>query len=208
MDILKHYGFAVLIAVFLALFIRFFLIEAYRIPVVAMRPTLEAGDTIFVSKWDFGIFKRKPRYGEVILFSPPEDPGVDYIKRVVGLSGDTVEIKNGKVILNSQVLEVPTSTQSICGKEKILETVYPVCWEPPLIEDREPLKIPQDSIFVLADLRTQLPGKAKRGWRVIPLSSLKGKPRWIWLSITPSLRSGESSWFSRIRFERMFRDIQ
>src|SRR6185503_10218972 len=88
--LVREYGGAVLVAVVVALVIRVFLIEAYKIPSSSMRPALEPGDTIFVSKLEF-----KPDYGQVVVFSLPADPRRDFIKRIIGLPGDTVQMKKG-----------------------------------------------------------------------------------------------------------------
>src|SRR5687767_14523778 len=102
-QLIRDYGGAILVAVAVALASRFFGIEAYRIPSPAMRPTLEPGDTIFVSKSAFGLRfpgaaapftgGRPPARGEIVVYSPPIDPGRDYIKRVIGLPGDSVELR-------------------------------------------------------------------------------------------------------------------
>ncbi|MBI3535318.1 MAG: signal peptidase I, partial [Deltaproteobacteria bacterium] len=86
-NVARHYGIAIGLAILLALFIRAFIIEAYRIPVSAMRPTLESGDTVFATKWDYGIrlplsgkkiFTGKlPHHGELVLFAHPDEPEID-----------------------------------------------------------------------------------------------------------------------------------
>src|SRR5262245_52071128 len=108
--LLRDYGITVLLAVAAALLIRYSLIEAYRIPTSAMRPALEPGDTIFVSKSRFelrlpGVSKplsegAPPERGEVVLFSmvdpdPEKGERHDFIKRVIGIPGDTVQLKRG-----------------------------------------------------------------------------------------------------------------
>ena len=132
---LRDYGTAIVAAVFFALLIRFFVIEAYRIPTQAMRPTLEPGDTIFVTKWPVG-FNRKVQRGDVLVFESPSEPGRDYIKRALGLAGDLVEVRRGRVTLNGQVLTMPAKqSNSVCGHEQIplnglpddSKHTYPVC---------------------------------------------------------------------------------
>jgi signal peptidase I len=215
----RDYGGAIVIAVAVALVIRFFLFEAYRIPSSAMRPALEPGDTIFVAKWPFGLrfpwseealtSPRKPEYGEVVVFSPPADPRRDYVKRVIGLPGDTIALREGKLWLGDKAAVDPASVKANCGNEKLPSGFdYPVCWEPPLGEDFGPITVPPDSVFVLGDLRSQANDSRKsKGWGVVPITSLKGSAWWIWLSIEPRGQSAPSSWFSRIRFERMFQRV-
>ncbi|MBC7691874.1 MAG: signal peptidase I [Methylotenera sp.] len=222
--LIRDYGLAALLAVLIALFIRFFVIEAYRIPSQAMRPTLEAGDTVFVAKSTYGLRTpwstkpfsagRMPHYGEVVIFSFPDEPRKDFIKRVVGLPGDTVELKKGKLLLNGKPVTIETSSKSLCGEEKIPTPSgsplvrYPVCWEPPHLELTKPMLIGENQIFVVGDARSEFPEyKPAKNWALVPLSSLKGRALWVWLSIDPQGDRAPSSWFSRVRFERMFRPI-
>ena len=208
-----------MIAVTVALMIRFFVIEAYRIPSTAMRPTLEPGDTIFVSKSVFGLrypwtqtkfsSGRPPRFGEVVVYAFPEDPRRDFIKRVIGLPGDTVQIKKGKVILNGSEITHATSDKAICGEEHLLSAHYAVCWEPPLLDSGVAVQVPEGQVFVAGDARTQtLDPRKSKNWELIPMSAIKGKALWVWLSIDPPLVGAHNGWFSRIRFERMFAKIQ
>lgn len=211
--ILKEYGLAIFVAVFVALFLRFFLIEAYRVPSHAMKPTLEPGDTIFVAKYPFGVrfpwsdkvhfTIRAPERGEVIIFSPVNDPTREYIKRVVGLPGDWIEVKNGHVFINDKDLTQGVQKHELCGFENNGPIRYPVCWEPPILEDISKIRVPDEHLFVLGDLRS-IPQDFKKikPWGIIPMSSLRGSALWVWLSVQPN------SPFPRIRFERMFRRIQ
>lgn len=223
-SLFRDYGATVAVAVVVALLIRFFLFEAYRIPSSAMRPTLEPGDTIFVEKWPFGLrwpwadepftSARKPRHGEVVVFSYENEQTRDYIKRVLGLPGDTVEIQNGTFFLNGQSMEVPGSRKSDCGTEKTPEgTTYPVCFDPHPIENFGPTTVPSDSFFVVGDFRgkpTKEVGVEKNlhAWGIFPLSSLRGSALWIWLSLDPQNKGSANGLFPSIRFDRMFRRVQ
>src|SRR4051812_44284119 len=121
----RDYGATILAAVGVALLIRFFVIEAYRIPSPAMKPTLEPGDTIFVAKWPFGLRMpgfsqpltsgKLPARGDVVVFSPPLEPRRDYIKRVLGLPGDLVSVKKGQAFLNGATLRVNPAATSLCA---------------------------------------------------------------------------------------------
>lgn len=212
---LKDYGGAVLAAIVIALIVRFFVIEAYRIPSATMRPTLEPGDTIFVAKWPYGLrvpFKRSPvvrgrapRRGEIVVFSLPEDPAREFIKRVIALPGDTIELRKGKPIVNGAHLTVSDSPDAVCGRETNGDVMHGVCWEPPLLPDMAPEKVPEGSIFVLGDLRTDPKDIRKNlGWGLVPMQNISARALWVWLSIEPKRGSG---WFSRIRFYRMFKEI-
>jgi signal peptidase I len=230
--VLKAYGSTILVAITIAVFIRFFVIEPYRIPTQSMRPTLEPGETIFVSKWPFGSripflqFRltdgRVPERGEVVLIGHPEYSRLDLIKRVIGVEGDVVQVKSGRVLLNGKPLAVKIDQGNNCGQEFLPGgKSYGVCWEPPALEDFGPEKIPEGSIFVLGDFRTgmtpsstlvsapeQVPGIPKKNWGIFPRALLKGKALWVWLSIQPQMLGDSNGWFPRFRFERMFRRIE
>jgi signal peptidase I len=106
----REYGEAVLLAVLLALGLRAFVVEAYRIPSGSMAPTLLGGDHVFVSKLAYGVrlplthvrvlARRTPRRGDVIVFESPRQRGVDVVKRVVGVPGDVVELREQVLYVN------------------------------------------------------------------------------------------------------------
>jgi signal peptidase I len=109
---------SVVYAVLIALFIRTFFYEPFSIPSASMVPTLLVGDYLFVSKFSYGysryslplglplipgrIFFHEPKRGDVVVFKLPRDPSVDFIKRVVGLPGDTIQMKDGILNINGQ----------------------------------------------------------------------------------------------------------
>lgn len=215
-SLIREYGSAVFLAVVAAFFIRAFLIEAYRIPSHAMRPSLEPGDTIFVAKWSFGLrfpgfdapltHGRSPRHGEIVVFSMQDGSRRDYIKRVVGLEGDTVMLRGGHLFINGKPSEVVGSQHSNCYLEKTdEEKTYPVCLETPLPEDFGPLAIAKGSVFLIGDTRTQ--GSSK-SWGNQPLQSLRGSALWIWLSVEPESTGVTTRTFPSLRSDRMFRRIQ
>lgn len=208
-----------LAAVVVALLIRFFVIEAYRIPSAAMRPTLEPGDTIFVSKWGYwGNRPPAPARGDVVVFSPVTENRRDYIKRVIGIPGDTVQLKGGHVLLNGEPLAAEVTTGAAetakkagCASEKFPGGhPFPVCWEPPVIDDFGPEKVPEGDVFLVGDLRSQGPNDTKKfkTWGVFPIATLRGRARWVWLSLESQSSGINGGWFPRFRFERMFKRIE
>jgi signal peptidase I len=209
--IARDYGIAIAAAVTVALLIRFFVIEAYRIPTSAMHPTLEPGDTIFVAKYPLG-FNRKVERGDVLVFTSGSEPARDYIKRAIGLPGDTIEVRKGRVTLNGKPLSLPEEHKNApCGREMIPGgRAYDVCWEPPINDDFGPEKVPEGSVFVLGDLRSQSPWDTKKhhSWGMVPLGAVRGKARWIWLSIEPHNVGMSPARFPNFRFDRMFRRIE
>ena len=105
---------AILVAVLIALFIRTFVVQAFKIPSGSMKPTLQIGDHILVNKFIYGIkipYLNKtiipiktPQRGDIIVFKYPVDPNKDFIKRVIGISGDVVECRNKKLYVNNKPL--------------------------------------------------------------------------------------------------------
>ncbi len=214
--VLKEYGLAIFFAIVLAMLFRFFAIEAYRIPNNTMRPTFEPGDTVFVTKWDFGyrnpltgeilIQGRKPERGELVVYSLPSDLKRDSIKRVIALPGDQIEINQGRIKLNKKQLTDDSQKNTSCFPE----LHYRVCSEPPILEEIPLMTVPEGQVFVLGDLRTLTPEmKRTKNYGLVPMNLIKAKVRWLWLSIEPTGSSGRSGgWFSRIRFERMFKAVE
>lgn len=110
----REYADSIAVAVLIALFLRAFVVEAFKIPSGSMIPTMEVGDHIFVNKFVYGIripftkiklfTWRKPKRGEVIVFIYPQDPDKDFIKRIVGVEGDRVSVKRNTVYINHQAI--------------------------------------------------------------------------------------------------------
>ena len=130
-------------ALIIALFIRTFFFQPFYIPSSSMEPNLLIGDRLFVSKYTYGysrhsfpfspkisnkrFFSQKPKRGDVMVFKTPADNRTDYIKRLIGLPGDTIQIINGLLYLNN--IEIPRSkfkinTKISCGNEIIESDIY------------------------------------------------------------------------------------
>jgi signal peptidase I len=201
--LLKEYAGAVIAAVVAAILIRMFLIEAYRIPTQVMRPSLEAGDLIFVAKMPYRY--RSPHYGEVVVYAPSEDSGRNYIKRVVGLSGDRVEIKGGRLKLNGALLDFVPDSSGACGEERHPAGAYKICLEPPLALDWAEQTVPADAVFVMGDLRSR--DASKKVVDIVAPSQLRAKALLIWLSIDPGRAEQPAGFFPKFRFDRMFRTV-
>src|SRR4030066_986523 len=113
----QEYIEAIIIAVLIALFIRTFVIAAYKIPSESMVPTLLVGDYLLVNKFIYGVkipILRKiiipitdPKRDDIIVFIFPKDRSLDFIKRVIGVGGDTIEIKNKKIFINNHKYKDP-----------------------------------------------------------------------------------------------------
>ncbi len=116
-NVIREYAEAIAVAVILALFIRTVVVQAFKIPSGSMIPTLEIGDHILVSKFIYGIKipwtntrlfpLKKPSHGDIMVFVYPEDKSKDFIKRVVGVPGDMLEIRGKQVFINGKPLDDP-----------------------------------------------------------------------------------------------------
>jgi signal peptidase I len=168
-----------------------------------MRPTLEPGDTVFVGKWS----SKPPARGELILYSPDEVEKRNYIKRVIAVGGDSVEIHQGKLIINDRVME-QKFTGAGCGTEVLYGgQEHAVCLEPPAMSDVAKQVVPPGSVYVLGDLRSAqqiMLADVGKSWGVVPVSAVKGRVLCIWLSIEP----GSNGLFPKIRFDRMFEGVR
>ncbi|MDQ3212685.1 MAG: signal peptidase I, partial [Acidobacteriota bacterium] len=112
---LREYFESIVIAVILALFVRTWVVQAFKIPTGSMENNLLIGDHLLVNKFVFGptgperglVPVRDPRRGDVVVFKYPDEPERDFIKRVIGLLGETIELRNKKVFVNGVGLEEP-----------------------------------------------------------------------------------------------------
>ncbi|MFN4197045.1 MAG: signal peptidase I [Caldimicrobium sp.] len=172
---------SLLIALIIALFIRTFVVQAYKIPSGSMIPTLLIGDYLLVNKLSYGLrnpakddFLYKwslPKRQEIVVFTCPANKKLDFIKRVIGLPGDRIEIINKKVYVNGAPLEEPYV--QFTDKEIYSKEVSPR-------DNYGPVVVPQGHIFVLGDNRDQ--SYDSRFWGFVPLHSLKGKALIIYFS--------------------------
>ena len=179
---IREYIEAILIALLLALFIRTFVVQAFKIPSGSMLNTLLIGDHILVNKFIYGIKNplndttwislTKPERRDIVVFKYPVNPKQDYIKRVIGVEGDTIEIKDKKVYVNG---EPQDENYSIFLDNKIL---------PANVQGRDnmgPIKVPEDSLFVMGDNRDN--SYDSRFWKFVDLKAVKGKAfilYWSW----------------------------
>ncbi len=173
---------AIIIAVILALFIRAFVVQAFKIPSGSMKQTLLIGDHILVNKFIYGVkipFSditvvpvKNPKRGDIIVFKFPEDPDKDFIKRVVGVSGDVVEIRNKQVYINDMLLN---QDHGIYTDPHII----PGAFQPR--DNLGPVTVPHASLFVMGDNRDH--SYDSRFWGFVDLKAVKGKAfiiYWSW----------------------------
>jgi signal peptidase I len=169
-EITGTYFKAILAALLIAWTVRFFGIEAYRIPNSAMSPTLLPGDTVFVTKWDYSIklpllsgtqlFQRMPERGDIVVFETRGRASRETVKRVIGAPGDRIQIRQGEILLNGS--RISDATLQKCGVEKLppskkaeRATSHGVCLERPLLPDRPEVTLGAQEFFVAPDLRSE-----------------------------------------------------
>lgn len=119
---IREWAESIVIALILALIIRAFVVQAFKIPSGSMIPTFEIGDRIFVNKFVYGSripFTdirlpqiKQPQRGDIIVFISPETPKKDFVKRLIAMEGETVEIKNGRILINGKEIDSPVSVRS------------------------------------------------------------------------------------------------
>ena len=150
----KDWVISIVTAVVMALLIRTFIVELYIVDGPSMRPTLQHEERLVVNKFIYNI--RNPERGEVLIFKYPRDPSRDFIKRVIAVGGDTIEIKEGRVYVNDQMLK----------EDYILEktrTEYPK------------MTVPEGTIFVMGDNRNNSDDSRFADVGFVPLDLVKGK---------------------------------
>jgi signal peptidase I len=162
---------SLVVAFILAMFIRAFIIQAFKIPTGSMRPTLMEGDLILVNKFLYGAkipFSswrlpklRKPARGDIIVFIYPENPKKDFIKRLVGLPGETVEIKDGAIYINDRVL----SDQLFSQRHYYNRGDF--------ASENQRVTVPSDGYFVLGDNSGS--SQDSRYWGFVPQNNVLGK---------------------------------
>lgn len=206
--ILREYGIAIAATAGLAVLFRFLVLEAYSIPGSSMAPNLLPGDQVLVWKTPYLFSTPTPKRGRVVLVSPPEDPRHRYLRRVIGLPGDEIELREGKLFINGTRAgraEVGGAGSADCSHETLDGIGYRSCIHSPVLPDQPAIRVPQGTAFLMADLRTQLSGDFPAA-TLVPLRSILGQAQWIWISIRPGPES-QQGFFSRLRFERLFRRV-
>ena len=181
-SVVREWSEAIIIAILIALFIRTFVVQAFKIPSGSMKPTLQIGDHLLVNKFIYGIkipFVRKtllpinnPRREDIVVFIYPMDRSKDFIKRVVGIAGDTIEIRNKKIYLNGSLYN---DGHGVYTDRRF----FPASIEPR--DNFGPVTVPAEHIFVMGDNRDQ--SYDSRFWGFVDLKDVLGKAfiiYWSW----------------------------
>lgn len=158
--LMKEWVEPIIIAVILALIIRTFVVQAFKIPTGSMRTTLMEGDRILVNKFIYKFVQ--PKRGEVIVFISPEDKKKDFIKRLVGLPNENIRISNGTIFINNAPLE----------EGSILKKRY-YYNRGEFGSEGQSVAIPNDAYYVLGD--NSISSRDSRYWGFMPKKYLLGK---------------------------------
>ena len=190
---------AIVVAVVLALFIRTFVVQAFKIPSGSMMNTLLVGDHILVNKFIYGVKLpyidktiiqiKEPKREDIVVFKYPKDPKLDFIKRVIGVAGDVVEIRNQKVYVNGELME---RDYAIHSRSRGLQAALG------LGDNFGPVRVPAHSLFVLGDNRDN--SKDSRFWGFVDLSAVKGKAFIIYWSWN---KDNSGSFINYVRWNRI-----
>jgi len=172
----KEYLEPIVFAVLIALFIRAFIVQAFKIPSSSMEPTLLVGDHLLVYKFIYGIRipytdikflqYNKPKRGDIVVFIFPKDRRKDFIKRVIGTEGEKVEIIHNKIYINGKVIDDPWGHFTMPRSS---------------IEDYSPVKVPEGSLFVMGDNRDN--SQDSRFWGFVNINEVKGKAFIVYFSL-------------------------
>lgn len=189
-SIIREYVEAIGTAFILALIVMTFVVQAFKIPSGSMIPTLSIGDHIFVLKFMYGVkipfsdtilfHTWSPKRGDVVVFKYPREENTDFIKRLIGEPGDTIEVKNKQLYINGEPVKEP----------------YIIHSDPNIIQERDnfgPVTVPEGKYFMMGDNRDQ--SLDSRFWGFVSENKMKGKAAliyWSWDS--------KESW---VRFERI-----
>ncbi|MCM0604638.1 MAG: signal peptidase I [Xanthomonadaceae bacterium] len=214
-SLIAEYGAAIGISIVLAVIIRVFLVEAFKVPTSVMRPSLLPGDYIFASKISYGVkipFSREyffhgaePEYGDVVIYESSAERD-NLIKRVVGLPGDEIELRKGHLVFNKTEPKFEPGKSPSCGHELHPKFGFNICLDSPLPPEVATVKVPEKYVYVLADYRTQASIRKKVG-ELIPMTAIKAKALFIWLSVTPKTETDGVSFFPQIRFDRLLTGV-
>lgn len=230
---------SLVIAILLAFIFRSFLFEPFYIPSGSMKSTLLVGDYVFVSKYSYGysrhsfpfgpnlfqgrVWETKPQRGDVIVFKLPSDTGVNYIKRLVGLPGDKIQVKDSVLYINGQMLP-RTRIKNFLDEDakgnkleipQYIETMpngvaYRVLDQDPNgpLDNTEIYTVPDRNFFFMGDNRDNSQDSRVLGMvGFVPEENLLGPARMIFFSSTAKLVE-VWKWFSGLRMDRFFHTVK
>ncbi|MGK7313213.1 MAG: signal peptidase I [Candidatus Longimicrobiales bacterium M2_2A_002] len=210
---------SLVIALTLFLVIRAFVVEAFRIPTASMENTLLVGDFLLVNKAVYGAqvpgtSVRLPAFGapergDVVVFTPPHDPARNYVKRLVGVAGDTLAMRDKILFRNGD----PVREDYVVYGDPLDSHAPSMGWQAdylvdpgnriryrPTRDNWGPLVVPEGRYFVLGDNRDD--SEDSRYWGFVEEASIKGKPLFVYYSFNPRTRD-QVPWLTEIRWDRI-----
>ena len=233
------------LAIFIALLIRSFVAEPFNIPSGSMKPNLLVGDFIFVSKWSYGyskhslpfsldlipdslsmfpekIFSRMPSRGDVVVFKYPKDNRTDYVKRLIGLPGDTIQIINGEIKINNTLVlrkrikdfedvnkrgekkRIRSYKEYFFNKEVEVLDIQ----DNGLVDNTNLVSVPEGHFFVMGDNRDNSQDSRFPDVEFVPMQNLVGKVQFIFFSLENSRFFQIWKWPKSIRCNRLITFIK
>ena len=228
-----------IMAVLAALVIRSLAFEPYNIPSSSMVPTLLVGDYLFITKFDYGysrfsflfplssilpkgrLFYVQPERGDIVIFKKPPENNTDYIKRIIGIPGDTIQLKAGRLYINNQIVPREDQGQEYWNTEAglMLYTRYIETLPNGVVHDiyelsdnnkydeTDPIEVPENYFFMMGDNRDN--SLDSRYFGLVPAENLEGKARLIFYSTNGDGWFFEFwRWSEFLRKERFFTDIK
>ncbi len=205
----REYFESIVVAVILALFIRTFVVQAFKIPTGSMEPNLLVGDHLIVNKFVFApsatalermLLPMRPVVrGDVVVFKFPEDPERDFIKRIMGLPGETIEVRGTQVLVDGSAIAQPfahfllphdPNAPAVAGDPR---------------EHFGPYTVPADHYFAMGDNRDN--SEDSRYWGALPAHYVKGRALMIYWSIDDGGGSGAARLLGGTRWARLLHQI-
>ena len=227
-------------AILLALFIRTFFFEPFNIPSGSMLPTLQVGDYLFVSKTSYGysrysfplgiadfkgrMMEEKPQRGDVIVFKLPSNPSIDYIKRLIGMPGDRIQVKKGRLYINGEMVDRdPVGLQRVTSPEGRNETIMEYIETLPggimhriyeesdseALDNTQEYVVPEGHYFMMGDNRdNSQDSRVRELVGFVPEDMLVGRAEILFFSVDQSANLVKPwTWFTAIRYSRIFDTI-
>jgi signal peptidase I len=203
----REYFESICVAVILALFVRTFIVQAFKIPTGSMENNLLIGDHLLVNKFVYAptltsleraLLPINPiRRGDIIVFKYPEEPERDFIKRVIGLPGDTLELRNKRVYINGTMLNEPYVHYLVPPDEEGSGGEFDVRVQ------YGPVTVPPAHYFMMGDNRDN--SQDSRYWGFMPQEYIKGRALFVYFSFGEE--TGLAGLVSGIRWNRIFHQI-
>lgn len=226
-------------AVLIALIIRSFWLEPFRIPSGSMYPTLRVGDYLFVTKYSYGysrysfpfglplfegrLLYKEPKRGDIVVFKFPQNTHTDFIKRIIGLPGDKVQVKNGRLYINGTRIKREENGRYIVDEYVTIPEFYKQYTETlpdgfshqiielsdseRIVDNTELFEVPEGAFFVMGDNRDRS-DDSRISVGFVPADNLVGRAKFIFFSHDDKGSMFKPwTWFKAIRWKRIFKGI-